>query len=80
MSNKSVRTKIYRDKFVDQFGITSLRVLSALCKQDAGRDVDIPVSKTSATTYKANLSRGVYRPYVGPNFKQDRLNLINCNR
>ena len=79
MTNKSANTRTSRDAFVEKFGITSLRALASIRKSQAGHKVNVPVSTVTAT-YKANLTRGAYKPFVGPNFKNDKLNLMTCER
>lgn len=80
MSRKSDRVLKARNDFVKRYGIESLRALATIRQRETGRNVNVNVTDRSLATYKANLNRGVYTPFVGPNFRNDKMNLVTCSR
>lgn len=80
MTRKSDRVLKARNEFVQRYGIDSLRALAAIRQRENGKNVTVSVTDRSLATYKANLNRGAYSPFVGPNFRNDRMNLVTCTR
>lgn len=72
---KCDQVRMARNQFVQKYGRDTLRALSVINSQVNGKTVDTTVSTRSLATYKANLTRGVYAPFVGPGFQDDTLNL-----
>ena len=77
---KSDVTLRMRNDFERQYGRRTLRALVAIRKQAEGISAYVDETSSSLAAYKANLTRGAYRPFVGPSFRNDKLNLLNCNR
>ena len=76
---KSDRVLKARNEFVKIYGLKTLQVLAAIHQSENGMDVTVPNTR-SVATYKANLTRGAYAPFVRAGFKNDKLNLITCTR
>jgi hypothetical protein len=66
-----------REKFVELYGKDTMRALETLKKIHLGKKVNLtPDRRRSLAAYKANLTRGVYTPFVTANFERDYLNLL----
>lgn len=66
MANSSSRTRSNRRAFTQQYGRTAFQVVSRIARgEDSSNisvDTGLPVSSVAA--FRANVTRGVYAPYV----------------
>jgi hypothetical protein len=79
--NKSAETQQARREFVKRFSQETLVALATIVN---GVRMATPERMRSLRTYKGNLTRGFYRPFVATNRQgeivKDRLNLKNYGR
>lgn len=79
----ATNVKQTREKFIEQFGRPTFNAVVTIAKTQAGRKVPKKVSgisPRSLAAYRANLTRGAYKPFVTATKSgkiSDRMDLVN---